>query len=370
MKVLKIKNHAEKNPQGIPLGGLKQSVPFSKLLAGKASVIVMVLVIVVWSSFLIRIVIFDKSDFPQGESCGNVAGVSTIDKKLLRAITEDTILHEVAGQIYVVYDGTRVVISESEVLGFLKKDCEISAEDCEVRMPCVRVELVRDHVEGCLEALFTRDVRFSTAANSGGTFEYRQDDFGPDMNKLVADIAGLIEMRIAGYKRLYCGDSELGIMDAVGEPKEQENQIVISNVEYLGTNGSFAQKYIEIDHSQQHLYVWEDGEVTYDYDVSGFYDEYAVFGVFSVIDKSLNAWSPVAEKWMPFWMAFYYAPDQEAWFGIHELVYWHDDDGTYHEESSESIGLQKSGGCVRLDRGEAEELYNMIEVDTPVLLHP
>ena len=95
-----------------------------------------------------------------------------------------------------------------------------------------------------------------------------------------------------------------------------------------------------------------------------------MYGVFKIHNKSENAWSPIAEKWMPYWMAYYYDASQAAWLGIHELVWWTDDSGEYVEESSESIGQKKSGGCIRLDRGQAEELYNMVEVDMPVLIHP
>jgi len=208
------------------------------------------------------------------------------------------------------------------------------------------------------------------AKNANGSFLYDTGDMGPDIDGLTGDIASVLTERIAVYTASVCGDSGGRGGESMEVPSVPSSTVRVESVEVPGTNGTYADMYIEIDHSQQQMYVWEGGKVTREYGVSGFFDRYHFFGVFSIINKSDNAWSSIAKKWMPFWMAYYYDPAQSAWLGIHELVYWTDENGVFHEEGSDSIGPKKSGGCIRLDRGKAEELYNWAEVGIPVLIHP
>lgn len=182
-------------------------------------------------------------------------------------------------------------------------------------------------------------------------FEYYEQEYSPDVSGIISMIHAIIEARLS---------QNSGKQEYIDVPRKT----------HLGTNGEYTeQKYIELDHQKQKIYAWENGELYRSWDASGFYDEYAVFGVFDIKNKSKKAWSPVVNKWMPYWMAFYYCKEQQAWFGIHELVWWTDDTGKRIEESSESIGQKKSGGCVRLDRGEMEVLYDWTTVGTPFLIH-
>lgn len=281
-------------------------------------------------------------------------------------------------EVYVIYDGTTVVLSSEAVGRFYRDECPY-ADSCDVDTPCVNVVTVREYVSihllGLLDAATTTEV----ASNRFGHFEYRASDFGPDEEKLVGDLVSMMTIRAKNYRSTVCADpgesgnvvvERGGSVMGESDPVPAGRTIQVDGVEVPGTDGRYSDRYLELDDSQQHIYVWEKGEVVRDYEVSGFYDEYAVYGVFSIRNKSLNAWSPIAEKWMPFWMAFYYDPKQQAWFGIHELVYWTDENGEYQEESSESIGSKKSGGCVRLDRGQAEELYDWVQVGDPLLIHP
>lgn len=183
------------------------------------------------------------------------------------------------------------------------------------------------------------------------SYKYYANDYGPD----ITSVANEIYVNLLGRLAANTGNLDF---------------ISVKSKYHPGTNGKFTnKKYLELDHSVQVIYAWEDGELYRSWYASGFYDEYAVFGVFDLKNKSKNAWSPIAEKWMPYWMAFYYDGKQQAWFGLHELVYWYDDEGNYIEESSDSIGNKKSGGCVRLDRGEMKELYDWAEVGMYFLIH-
>ena len=287
-------------------------------------------------------------------------------------------------EIYVIYDGATVVISGETVALMYREQCPY-ADEYETDSPCVNVVKVREYTEMHLLRLLDGNPQFKIAKSRWGSFSYRVPGNGPDKDQLISDIVSMLSVRSRQYRMEILYGSEGAVAGANDERFDLEiegklspadieaianDTVFVDNVEIPGTDGTYADKYIEIDDSQQHLYAWEDGELAADYEVSGFFDEYAVFGVFSVRNKALNAWSPIAEKWMPFWMAFYYDPKQQAWFGLHELVYWTDEEGEYHEESSESIGEKKSGGCIRLDRGEAEKLYDWAEVGMPVLIHP
>jgi lipoprotein-anchoring transpeptidase ErfK/SrfK len=292
-------------------------------------------------------------------------------------------------EIFVIYDGATVVLSPETVRLMYRKACPY-ADQYDVDTPCVNVGYVREYTSMHLRRLLDGNPKYEVATSRWGSFSYRVPGNGPDEHDLVSDIVSLLSVRARLYRQRILGeqgemasssviDQEkvAGVADVMGEYSSTvdvraiaDDTIFVENVEIPGTDGSYAEKYIEIDDSQQHLYAWEGGELAADYEVSGFFDEYAVYGVFSIKNKSLNAWSPIAEKWMPFWMAYYFDPKQQAWFGIHELVYWTDKDGVYHEESSDSIGNKKSGGCIRLDRGKAEVLYDWVDVGIPVLIHP
>lgn len=182
-------------------------------------------------------------------------------------------------------------------------------------------------------------------------FEFYENPYGPDYDDIVEDVKRVLDTRL----KLNGGN---------------QDYIKVQQIYHPGTNGTYStDKYVELDHSTQTVYAWENGELYKEWSASGFYDQYAVFGVFDLKNKSKKAWSPIASKWMPYWMAFYFDKKQAAWFGIHELVYWYDADGNYFEESSDSIGKQKSGGCVRLDRGEMIDLYNWSEVGIHFLIY-
>lgn len=277
---------------------------------------------------------------------------------------EGAILYD---DVYVMYDGTTVLVTEETLRGLYREDCAPWMECTVEEVPCVDVASVREYAQEYLGSTLLGFQEREIARNKAGEFSYIDANFGPDIEDMVGNIVSLLTARVWRYSELVCEVDE-PVQEGTGV--EGLKVVKVKKQEIPGTDGSFADKYIELDDSQQHIYAWEKGQVVADYEVSGFYDEYAVYGVFTVREKAKNAWSPIAEKWMPWWMAFYYDPKQEAWYGIHELVYWTDDAGVYHEESSDSIGQKKSGGCVRLDRGEAEELYKWAEEGDYVLIHP
>lgn len=282
--------------------------------------------------------------------------------------------------IFLVYGPQTVALGGSVIEPMYRDDCQVDLSCTSVSTWCVNTASVHAYVEESLIPLLEGTDAKELAENRNGRFFYRSGDTGVDTGTLVDQIVELLTRRVHvawdSQERLLCemaGEADQVSGEAAAARISSDpalSTIYVDVRERAGTDGSYAPFYLEIDDSQQHLYVWRDGVVTHDYEVSGFFDEYAVFGVFSIKNKSPNAWSPIAEKWMPFWMAYHYDTRQSAWLGIHELVYWTDENGVYHEESSASIGNKKSGGCIRLDRGQAEELYDIVAIGTPVLIHP
>jgi hypothetical protein len=135
-----------------------------------------------------------------------------------------------------------------------------------------------------------------------------------------------------------------------------------------GTDGRVSAKYIEIDDSQQTLYVWENGEVIREIKLSGVKSDYAVYGIFPIIDKGLNPISP-SGSYMPYWMAFYYSARQDSWYGLHGLIWWYDDNGNIKYEPESNIGIRKSNGCIRMLKEDAKYLYDMFDKGDLILIH-
>ncbi len=142
----------------------------------------------------------------------------------------------------------------------------------------------------------------------------------------------------------------------------------IPNNQKPNTDGTKKNKYIEIDISQQKMYLFEKGVLKKSYRVStGLYYPTPT-GVFTIFNKNLNAYSSIYHVWMAYWMAFYIDPYLKASFGIHELPYWYDASGKKKFRPRDFIGSPHTGGCVALDIGKAQEVYAFADVGTSVYI--
>ncbi len=130
------------------------------------------------------------------------------------------------------------------------------------------------------------------------------------------------------------------------------------------TPGMYEGKYIEVNLSQQKMYLWEGANLVKTYGVSsGKKSTPTREGIFKIKNKaSVGKEFP----WiMPWWMAF--AQDKSgAWQGFHELPV---DMRTGKKEGVSDIGKAVSHGCVRLAAGQAKELYDWAVVGMPVYIH-
>ena len=82
-------------------------------------------------------------------------------------------------------------------------------------------------------------------------------------------------------------------------------------------------------------------------------------GTFTINDKSPRHWSNKYNMWLPYWQQF-----KTGGWGIHELP----ETDTW-KETSAHLGTPISHGCVRLDVGAAQTVYDWTSMGTTVYIH-
>jgi hypothetical protein len=134
------------------------------------------------------------------------------------------------------------------------------------------------------------------------------------------------------------------------------------------TDGSLAAKYIEVDISQQKMYLFKDGNVYKTYKVSTGLDEPTPVGRFTILNKVGLGFSDIYNVWLPWWMGFSYSDKLHAYFGIHEQPYTITTDGKPVIRDNR-LGTPSTGGCIALAPGAAQEVYWFAAVGTPVYIY-
>jgi lipoprotein-anchoring transpeptidase ErfK/SrfK len=119
-------------------------------------------------------------------------------------------------------------------------------------------------------------------------------------------------------------------------------------------------KYILVDISEQHMYVYEGDVLIYSFVASTGINNGTRVGTFAVQSKIPNAYGSTWDIWMPNWLGIYWSSGLEN--GIHALpilpggsVLWEG-----------YLGRPVSYGCVVLGTYEAQVLYDWAEIGTPV----
>ncbi len=149
---------------------------------------------------------------------------------------------------------------------------------------------------------------------------------------------------------------------------QESSELVVSTapikeeIQQPGYNlGKYPGKYIEVNLTEQQLYLINGGTLEGTFSVStGKWSMPTPEGEYSINNKDPRAYSQKYELYMPYWMAFIGSE-----YGIHELPEW--PDGT--KEGEAHLGTPVSHGCIRLGRGSAEQVYNWTEIGTPVFIH-
>ncbi|RJP47353.1 MAG: murein L,D-transpeptidase [Anaerolineaceae bacterium] len=119
-------------------------------------------------------------------------------------------------------------------------------------------------------------------------------------------------------------------------------------------------KYILVDISEQHMYVYENDQLIYSFVASTGINNSTRAGLFHVQSKYPNAYGATWNIWMPSWLGIYYAGGLEN--GIHALPILPGGGELW----AGYLGRPVSYGCVVLGSYEASVLYNWAEIGTPV----
>jgi len=125
-------------------------------------------------------------------------------------------------------------------------------------------------------------------------------------------------------------------------------------------SGYSGSKYILVDISEQHMYVYEGDILVYSFVASTGMNNATRAGTFAVQDKIPNAYGGTWNIWMPNWLGIYWAGGLEN--GIHALPILPSGATLW----AGFLGRPISYGCVVLGSYEAKLLYDWAEVGTPV----
>jgi len=119
-------------------------------------------------------------------------------------------------------------------------------------------------------------------------------------------------------------------------------------------------KYILVDISEQHMYVYEGDQLVYSFVASTGMNNATRVGTFAVQSKIPSAYGSTWDIWMPNWLGIYWAGGLEN--GIHALPIL--PNGAILWEGY--LGRPVSYGCVVLGTYESGLLYQWAEIGTPV----
>ena len=122
-------------------------------------------------------------------------------------------------------------------------------------------------------------------------------------------------------------------------------------------NGS---KYILVDISEQHMYVYEEDALLYSFIASTGMGNSTRVGTFSVLNKIPNAYGATWNIWMPNWLGIYWSGSLQN--GIHALPILSNGATLW----AGFLGTPISYGCVVLDTYDAQVLYDWADIGTPV----
>lgn len=119
-------------------------------------------------------------------------------------------------------------------------------------------------------------------------------------------------------------------------------------------------KYILVDISQQHMYVYEGDALVWTFVASTGMGNSTRIGSFQVQSKIPNAYGSTWNIWMPSWLGIYWSHGLEN--GIHALPILSNGATLW----AGFLGRPVSYGCVVLSTYDAQVLYDWAEMGTPV----
>ncbi len=139
-------------------------------------------------------------------------------------------------------------------------------------------------------------------------------------------------------------------------------ELTIPSIDVLFPYPLVPGKRIEISLPEQRLRAYEDGQLVYDFTCSsGMTSTPTIAGQFQVLFKEPNAYAPRWDLEMPYFLAVY-QEGPEFFNGIHELPITSSGNRLW----AGVLGWPASYGCIILNIGDAEALYNWTPVGTLV----
>ena len=147
------------------------------------------------------------------------------------------------------------------------------------------------------------------------------------------------------------------VMEIVDDPSVSAPITAPLNALMSSYGGS---KYILVDISEQHMYVYEGDVLIYSFVASTGIENSTRIGNFAVQSKIPNAYASTWSLWMPDWLGIYWSHGLEN--GIHALPIL--SNGVTLWEGF--LGRPVSYGCIVLGTYNAQVLYDWADVGTPV----
>ena len=165
----------------------------------------------------------------------------------------------------------------------------------------------------------------------------------PTFTPIVTETPGVMDMQVVA-------DTAVPIVPTDAPVAQQAQPAPV----YSGT------KYILVDISEQHMYVYDGDSLVYSFVASTGMNNATRAGTFAVQDKIPNAYGSTWNIWMPHWLGIYWAGGLEN--GIHALPILSNGATLW----AGFLGRPISYGCVVLGTYEASLLYDWAEVGTTV----
>ncbi|MBX3036041.1 MAG: L,D-transpeptidase [Anaerolineales bacterium] len=146
----------------------------------------------------------------------------------------------------------------------------------------------------------------------------------------------------------------------VDTPTSEYVAPVVQNIQAESPAVYTGGKYILVDISQQHMYVYEGDVLVFSFVASTGMNNATRVGNFSVLNKIPNAYGATWNIWMPNWLGIYWAGSLQN--GIHALPILPSGAQLW----AGYLGVPISYGCVVLGAYESQLLYDWAEIGTPV----
>ncbi len=133
-----------------------------------------------------------------------------------------------------------------------------------------------------------------------------------------------------------------------------------STTQYEAPPSYSGSKYILVDISEQHMYVYNGDSLVYSFIASTGMGNSTRVGTFSVLNKIPNAYGATWNIWMPNWLGIYWSGSLQN--GIHALPILSNGATLW----AGYLGTPISYGCVVLDTYDAQALYDWADIGTPI----